>query len=771
MVSYFTIVLAMLSSISAAPSKGRYHGDQVFRVTLDTPAQKDYFHLILKDRSLKLDVWTDHTTGNVIDVRVPQSSVKTFQTKLNNLSHSIVVENVQELVDSEKSHSLVNKATTIYSDYQDTATLVKYLQGLPGATPISLGSTYGGNTINGIKFGTGAKTIVFNGGREWISPAVTTYVADFLLSSDPQAVALRNKFTFHVIPVLNPDGYAYTRDPNGDRMWRKNMEPNPSNPSCAGTDINRNFSFKWSEPGASSDECDETYYGSGPLSTKEAKALDTYVKSLKNVVNYLDLHSYSQLWLYPWGYTQSPSPDHTDHAASAAAGVKALNAVNKVKFTAEQSDSLYQTSGTTDDHFYATAGVKYSMTIELRDTGNNGFILPANQIVPSGKETVAGLIAFWAYQEPTLELDIWKDDMNLVDIRVTKAHVTLLKQKLNDFHYSILIDDVEKLVEMEQVDLSYREKKRALMTADELFSGYQDTDTMLGYLNNLPGTQPLYLGSAYNGNPISGIKFGKGTKNVVINGGIHAREWISPAVTTFAANFLLGADPLAVDMREKFTFHVIPVLNPDGYAYTRNPKGERFWRKNREPNVSNANCTGTDINRNFQYMWGNGDTVCGEGYAGPAPLSSKEAKALNDYVGTLQNVVAYLDIHSYSQLWLYPYGWTNKPSPDSADQMAASKAAVASIKSLHGTEFIAEPEPLKPKPKKSPTMHPVSDHKEEVKPFILNLVPYITPILANTNSATLPFRDRFELEYNNAYLEIAKSIPRIKYKPLNLSNE
>ncbi|KAJ3325910.1 hypothetical protein HDV06_002295 [Boothiomyces sp. JEL0866] len=400
MVSYLALAFALLASVSAAPSKGKYHGDQVFRVKIDTPQQKDSFHAILKDRSLKLDVWTDHTSGNVIDVRVPQNSVKEFKSKVGEFTHSLIVENVQDLVDSEKTHSLVNTASSIYSDYQDTATLVKYLQGLPGTTPIKLGSTYGGNTIDGIKFGTGPKTIVFNGGihaREWISPSVTTYVADYLLSSDPTAVSLRSKFTFHVIPVLNPDGYAYTRDPNGDRMWRKNREPNPSNTDCPGTDVNRNFSFKWSDPGASSDECDETYYGSGPLSTKEAKALDTYVKSLKNVVSYIDLHSYSQLWLYPWGYTQDPSPDHTDHAAAAAAGVKALNAVNKVKFTAEQSDSLYQTSGTTDDHFYATAGVKYSMTIELRDTGNNGFILPASQIVPSGKETIAGLVAFWGY--------------------------------------------------------------------------------------------------------------------------------------------------------------------------------------------------------------------------------------------------------------------------------------------------------------------------------------------------------------------------------------
>jgi len=35
--------------------------------------------------------------------------------------------------------------------------------------------------------------------------------------------------------------------------------------------------------------------------------------------------------------------------------------------------------------------IKYSFAAELRDTGNNGFVLPANQIRPSGEEVWAGV--------------------------------------------------------------------------------------------------------------------------------------------------------------------------------------------------------------------------------------------------------------------------------------------------------------------------------------------------------------------------------------------
>ena len=44
-------------------------------------------------------------------------------------------------------------------------------------------------------------------------------------------------------------------------------------------------------------------------------------------------------------------------------------------------------SGGALDWVYAKAGIKYSYTPELRDQGTFGFILPPNQIIPSGQET------------------------------------------------------------------------------------------------------------------------------------------------------------------------------------------------------------------------------------------------------------------------------------------------------------------------------------------------------------------------------------------------
>ena len=50
-------------------------------------------------------------------------------------------------------------------------------------------------------------------------------------------------------------------------------------------------------------------------------------------------------------------------------------------------------SGGSEDWTYGELGVKYSFSVELRDEGQYGFLLPADQIIPTGEETFEGLKA------------------------------------------------------------------------------------------------------------------------------------------------------------------------------------------------------------------------------------------------------------------------------------------------------------------------------------------------------------------------------------------
>ncbi|RMZ96898.1 carboxypeptidase O, partial [Brachionus plicatilis] len=82
--------------------------------------------------------------------------------------------------------------------------------------------------------------------REWVSPASCVYLIDRFIreyrSGEPETVAIMNKYEIHITPLLNPDGYEYSQTTS--RLWRKNRSPNQFS-SCVGTDLNRNFPYRW----------------------------------------------------------------------------------------------------------------------------------------------------------------------------------------------------------------------------------------------------------------------------------------------------------------------------------------------------------------------------------------------------------------------------------------------------------------------------------------------------------------------------------------------
>lgn len=192
-------------------------------------------------------------------------------------------------------------------------------------------------------------------------------------------------------------GYAFTRAKNGDRLWRKNRQPT-SNKSCLGVDPNRNFPTGWSKPGASSSPCSETYYGSAALSAPESAALYNYVLSLKNAVSYMDFHSYSELWMFPYGSDcKAVAKDYNLLNKASIIATSAISAVNSLNFKfGPICSTIYQASGGSIDAIY-DIGVKYSFTAELRDTGRYGFVLPAAQILDSGKEMSAAMFALYKF--------------------------------------------------------------------------------------------------------------------------------------------------------------------------------------------------------------------------------------------------------------------------------------------------------------------------------------------------------------------------------------
>ena len=161
-----------------------------------------------------------------------------------------------------------------------------------------------------------------------------------------------------------------------------------SGDSCQGTDANRNWDFHWGENGASPSSCSNTYHGPEPFSEVETRNVRDWVSTRKDTIKfYQTLHSYSQLVLMPWGYTETPAPGYKAMLDLGMRGNDALYAVHHKSYEVGCIPCvLYTASGTSLDWALGVAGIPYVYSIELRDTGIYGFLLPPDQIVPNGEE-------------------------------------------------------------------------------------------------------------------------------------------------------------------------------------------------------------------------------------------------------------------------------------------------------------------------------------------------------------------------------------------------
>lgn len=174
-----------------------------------------------------------------------------------------------------------------------------------------------------------------------------------------------------------------------------------------------------------------------------------------------------------------------------------------------------------------------------------------------------------------------------------------------------------------------------------------------------PAASIFVAGKSYEGRDLKGLKisYRSGNRGIFMESNIHAREWISSAVSTFIINLLLTSnDSIIRNLAETIDWYFVPIANPDGFVYTHTK--DRMWRKTRAP--SSSLCTGADPNRNFGFAWGTGgssSSPCSDTYMGNAAFSEIETRTLAAYYSTVASEIdMYMDLHSYSQLVMWPFG-------------------------------------------------------------------------------------------------------------------
>jgi carboxypeptidase T len=188
------------------------------------------------------------------------------------------------------------------------------------------------------------------------------------------------------VPIVNVDGYQFNinTDPNGGGMWRKNRRNNGD--GSFGVDINRNFGFFWGydDEGSSPYPEDLTYRGPAPFSEPETQILKEFCENhdFKIALNY---HSYSNLLLYPWGYTPDICPDDNIFAEYS----RRMTADNQYTYGAG-STTIYPTNGGSDDWMYGEQTTKNKILSYTPEVGNSndGFWPQASRIIPLCQENM-----------------------------------------------------------------------------------------------------------------------------------------------------------------------------------------------------------------------------------------------------------------------------------------------------------------------------------------------------------------------------------------------
>jgi len=116
----------------------------------------------------------------------------------------------------------------------------------------------------------------------------------------------------------------------------------------------------------------------------------------------ISFHSFSQVILYPWGYTDNPTDQDGLLAGIAAAMSQRMRQVNGRAYDfGRAGGSLYLTNGDTADWSYGTAGIP-SYTIELPpvDELGGGFFNAETDIQPIFRENLPAMLYLveWAAQ-------------------------------------------------------------------------------------------------------------------------------------------------------------------------------------------------------------------------------------------------------------------------------------------------------------------------------------------------------------------------------------
>lgn len=349
-------------------------------------------HATVKERSalqqagVSIDEVDDH--GVVISGRADQ--IKKLRAQGYEITALGAVPDRSSAADSEVGILDFPSADSRYHNYAEMTSEINSVVSANSsiASTRVIGTSYQGRNIVAIKISDNVATdesepeVLFTHhqhAREHLTVEMALYLLNELTSdygTDSRVTNMVNSREIWIVPDLNPDGGEYDVATGSYRSWRKNRQPN-SGSSYVGTDLNRNWAYRFGCCGGSSGSTSsETYRGTAAESAPEVKVVANFVRSrvvggVQQIKAGIDFHTYSELVLWPYGYTTANTATGMttdDRNAFAAVGGK-MAASNG--YTPEQSSDLYITDGSIDDWLWGSQKI-FGYTFEMYPSSSSG---------------------------------------------------------------------------------------------------------------------------------------------------------------------------------------------------------------------------------------------------------------------------------------------------------------------------------------------------------------------------------------------------------------
>ncbi|GIF25593.1 hypothetical protein BJ973_003871 [Actinoplanes tereljensis] len=339
------------------------------------------------DRIARVGAAIDDVEHQVVTVTATDTEVRTLRRQ------GFIVQPILQTFDFPSSDAA-------YHNYAETITEVNNIVAkYPAiASKKVLGKSYEGRDIVAVKISDNVGTdeaepeVLYDANhhaREHLTVEMAVYLLHLFAdnyTSDARIKSIVDSREIWIVPTVNPDGSEYDVATGAYRSWRKNRQPN-SGSSAVGTDLNRNYSYQWGCCGGSSGSTSSaTYRGPSAFSAPETKVIRDFVNSrvvggVQQIKVNMDFHTYSELILWPYGYTTSASG--TGMTADDARALQTLGEqmADTNGYTPEQSSDLYITDGDSLDWMWGNYKI-FAYTFEMYPTsaGQGGFYPPASVI-------------------------------------------------------------------------------------------------------------------------------------------------------------------------------------------------------------------------------------------------------------------------------------------------------------------------------------------------------------------------------------------------------